>query len=162
MNCLPVWPLDGARLAEALARPLGLGTAVRRGMLWLAYLLAAALLAAGLYGVFRGSVNVTLFLLPPYLCYAAWQSSVGGSLRSAEAALRTPGMTEGQLREARVFAAGDRPGRVALLRLLRAQPLNREIILYRFDKNGRASPEILSRQGLTELLTEENGGESFL
>lgn len=55
------------------------------------------MLALGVAGVFQDSVNLSLFLLPPYLAYAAWQSSVGESLRSAASALEKKPWPEGKL-----------------------------------------------------------------
>ena len=72
VNVLPVWPLDGARVLLCAARWFGREEPARRAMLWLSYLLAAGMLALGLAGVFQGRVNLSLFLLPPYLAYAAW------------------------------------------------------------------------------------------
>ena len=81
INCLPVWPLDGARLCLALARRMGWETAVRRLMTALSWLAAGLMLALGLYGAWHGYINLSLFAIGPYLCYAAQQGSVSESVR---------------------------------------------------------------------------------
>ena len=141
VNVLPVWPLDGARL------------------LWLAYLLAAAMLALGVAGVFQGSGNLSLFLLPPYLAYAAWQSSVGGSLRSAASALEKKPWPEGKLLRAIPLVCRGNPEKVELLRSLRALPAERAAILYRFDAEGGKLDQVLSEPEMAVLLTEEHPAE---
>ena len=159
VNVLPVWPLDGARLLLCAARRLGWEEAARRGMLWLAYLLAAAMLALGVAGVFQGSVNLSLFLLPPYLAYAAWQSSVGGSLRSAASALEKKPWPEGKLLRAIPLVCRGNPEKVELLRSLRALPAERAAILYRFDAEGGKLAQVLSGPEMAVLLTEEHPAE---
>ena len=125
-------------------------------MLWLAYLLAAAMLALGVAGVFQGSVNLSLFLLPPYLAYAAWQSSVGGSLRSAASALEKKPWPEGKLLRAIPLVCRGNPEKVELLRSLRALPAERAAILYRFDAEGSKLAQVLSGPEIAGLLTEEH------
>ena len=156
VNVLPVWPLDGARLLLCAARRLGWEEAARQGMLWLAYLLAAAMLALGVAGVFQDSVNLSLFLLPPYLAYAAWQSSVGGSLRSAASALEKKPWPEGKLLRAIPLVCRGNPEKVELLRSLRALPAERAAILYRFDAEGGKLAQVLSGPEMAGLLTEEH------
>lgn len=156
VNVLPVWPLDGARLLLCAARRLGWEEAARQGMLWLAYLLAAAMLALGVAGVFQDSVNLSLFLLPPYLAYAAWQSSVGESLRSAASALEKKPWPEGKLLRAIPLVCRGNPEKVELLRSLRALPAERAAILYRFDAEGGKLAQVLSGPEMAGLLTEEH------
>ncbi len=159
VNVLPVWPLDGARLLLCAARRLGWEEAARRGMLGLAYLLAAAMLALGVAGVFQGSVNLSLFLLPPYLAYAAWQSSVGGSLRSAASALEKKPWHEGKLLRAIPLVCRGNPEKVELARTLRTLPQERAAILYRFDAEGGKLAQVLSGPEMAGLLTEEHPAE---
>lgn len=159
VNVLPVWPLDGARLLLCAARRLGWEEVARRGMLGLAYLLAAAMLALGVAGVFQGSVNLSLFLLPPYLAYAAWQSSMGGSLRSAASALEKKPWPEGKLLRAIPLVCRGNPEKVELLRSLRALPAERAAILYRFDAEGGKLAQVLSEPEMAGLLTEEHPAE---
>ena len=68
INCLPVWPLDGARICLALARRMGRETAVRRMMTALSWVLAGGMLALGLYGAWHRHINWSLFAIGPYLC----------------------------------------------------------------------------------------------
>ena len=137
VNVLPVWPLDGARVLLCAARWFGREEPARRAMLWLSYLLAAGMLALGLAGVFQGRVNLSLFLLPPYLAYAAWQSSMGGSLRGAAAALEGESWPKGKLLRALPFVCRGTPEKLELLRLLRALPEGRTALLYKFDAANR-------------------------
>ena len=158
VNVLPVWPLDGARLLLCAARRFGREEAARRAMLWLSYLLAAGMLALGLAGVFGGRVNLSLFLLPPYLAYAAWQSGMGGSLRSAASALETGPWPEGKLLRALPFVCRGSPEKVELLRLLRTLPEGRTALLYRYDGQSGRLTEVLSGPELAERLIRRDQG----
>lgn len=156
VNVLPVWPLDGARVLLCAARWFGREEPARRAMLWLSYLLAAGMLALGLAGVFQGRVNLSLFLLPPYLAYAAWQSSMGGSLRGAAAALEGESWPKGKLLRALPFVCRGTPEKLELLRLLRALPEGRTALLYKFDGQTGRLTEVLAAPKIAESLTRQD------
>ena len=145
VNVLPVWPLDGARVLLCAARWFGREEPVRRAMLWLSYLLAAGMLA-----------NLSLFLLPPYLAYAAWQSSMGGSLRGAAAALEGESWPKGKLLRALPFVCRGTPEKLELLRLLRALPEGRTALLYKFDGQTGRLTEVLAAPKIAESLTRQD------
>ena len=156
VNVLPVWPLDGARVLLCAARHFGREEPARRAMLWLSYLLAVGMLALGLAGVFQGRVNLSLFLLPPYLAYAAWQSSMGGSLRGAAAALEGEPWSKGKLLRALPFVCRGTPEKLELLRLLRALPEGRTALLYKFDGQTGRLTEVLAAPKIAESLTRQD------
>lgn len=79
LNCLPVWPLDGARILLALfARH---EENVRRILAALAWMLGAAFVALALYGAWHGMLNPTLLLAGPYLCYASRMGMISEKVR---------------------------------------------------------------------------------
>ena len=130
VNVLPVWPLDGARVLLCAARWFG--------------------------RVFQGRVNLSLFLLPPYLAYAAWQSSMGGSLRGAAAALEGESWPKGKLLRALPFVCRGTPEKLELLRLLRALPEGRTALLYKFDGQTGRLTEVLAAPKIAESLTRQD------
>jgi len=114
------------------------------------------MLALGLAGVFQGRVNLSLFLLPPYLAYAAWQSSMGGSLRGAAAALEGEPWPKGKLLRALPFVCRGTPEKLELLRLLRALPEGRTALLYKFDGQTGRLTEVLAAPKIAESLTRQD------
>ena len=117
---------------------------------------SAGMLALGLAGVFQGRVNLSLFLLPPYLAYAAWQSSMGGSLRGAAAALEGEPWPKGKLLRALPFVCRGTPEKLELLRLLRALPEGRTALLYKFDGQTGRLTEVLAAPKIAESLTRQD------
>ena len=81
MNLLPAWPLDGARMLEALLSAIGFGKYAKRIMTDVTYLVAFSLMFVGLYGCWYGVVNWTLLCIGPYLCYAARSERITGKVR---------------------------------------------------------------------------------
>lgn len=81
INCLPVWPLDGARVWMALGVRLGCERSMRRFLAALARILGVLLTALGLYGTWRGHINPSLLTAGPYLCYAASFTTAADHLR---------------------------------------------------------------------------------
>lgn len=71
INCLPAWPLDGARVLVSLASAFGFENGMRRLLCTAAVLTGAAMVFASLYGACRGWFNPSLLLAGPYLCYAS-------------------------------------------------------------------------------------------
>ncbi|MDD4797061.1 MAG: M50 family metallopeptidase [Eubacteriales bacterium] len=70
-NLLPALPLDGGRvLRSLLARPLGPVKATRAGAL-AGMVLAVALAAYGVWGLFFGIINLSVFLVAIFLLIAA-------------------------------------------------------------------------------------------
>ena len=81
-NCLPLWPLDGARTLVSLASAYGGANSMQRILCWLGVLCGALLTALGLYGAWIGEINFSLLLSGPYLCYAACQGYVSEKMRN--------------------------------------------------------------------------------
>lgn len=81
VNCLPVWPLDGARVLTALASLVGKERAIRKLLSILAHFVGILLCALGLYGAWLGWINPTLLMCGPYLCYASVQGNAAYHIR---------------------------------------------------------------------------------
>ena len=152
INCLPVWPLDGARAVLALASKLGCAPAALRVMRFMAYALAVALVALGLYGAWRGHVNLSLLLIGPYLCYAARQSAVSGGVRLMRQAhdIRRK-LENGMPMPTRAYVCRGEPDQLTMARMLRRAPSERYHLLHIVDENG-AVTDTLSEQQLADRL----------
>lgn len=157
MNCLPLWPLDGARLCLSVAGVLGWERAAARAMLLLSYLAAFALLALGVYGAWRGAVNLSLFLLPPYLCYAAYESAVCCRIRGFEQAVSRPMRFEiNELKAVKPFACRDKPTAVQLARLA-GRATNRLLpMLYQLDPDTGEVEKTFSYPEMAEILSRDS------
>lgn len=81
VNCLPAWPLDGARMLLAFARMAGFEYVARRLFAMLTILLGAGMVLLGLWSVWLGMTNLSLLLGGPYLCYAARQGEISRRVR---------------------------------------------------------------------------------
>lgn len=120
VNCLPAWPLDGARALVALGALLGCERGMRRLLHGVSILLGAGMVGLGLWGASQGHVNPSLLLAGPYLWYASGQGRVAAGIRTidasahplqdspflpvavfATAASRPPAQIIGQLRQQR-------------------------------------------------------------
>ena len=86
LNALPAWPLDGARVLVAAASCIHLERYVKTLLSLATTALGMSMVALGLYGAWRGTVNFSLFLIGPYLCYAARAEIVSDKVRRMEAA----------------------------------------------------------------------------
>lgn len=81
VNCLPAWPLDGARALLALAACFGAERGMRKFLQMASALLGACMVGLGLYGAWRGMFNPTLLMAGPYLWYAARNGMVSEKVR---------------------------------------------------------------------------------
>ena len=86
LNIIPAWPLDGARIAAALSSYLGMEDRVKKLSAWLTTCLGYTIVGIGMYGVWHGGVNLTLFLIGPYLCYASRAEIVSEKVRGVSEA----------------------------------------------------------------------------
>lgn len=147
LNCLPVWPLDGARAVMAVAARFGAENALRRAMLALAYVLGGCLAALGLYGIWLGHMNVSLLLLGPYLCYAAHESAISQSVRRMQ---RAQGAGEklphGGIMPVRALACADEPTSLTLTRLLSRMPPTHFHLLYVVNRESGRVEKLLTEQ----------------
>lgn len=154
INCLPLWPLDGARAVMAVATKLGFAPVALRAMRALAILCAALLVALGLYGAWLGHVNLSLLMIGPYLAYASRQSAAGGALgmlrRVDEASSK---LRAGSTLPARALVCQGEPDASTLARLFRRMPEGRYHMLYVLDGGGRVVQTFTERQ-LAERLLE--------
>ena len=146
LNCLPLWPLDGARALSALARGLGKERAAARLMLWLSYAAAALLLALGVYGAWRGHVNPSLFVLAPYLAYAAYESALCQRIRGMESALmRNAARKAGQITPVQSYACTGKPAVPGLAGLMRAACEKRDVMLFILDSTDGSVQKVMSQ-----------------
>lgn len=141
VNCLPAWPLDGARVLTALMRRFGWEHACRRAFMVFGYTLGACMVALGLYGAWHGTVNWGLLALGPYLWYAARWGDRSQRIRSMG---REP-FSEGELLPVLAYACPEGSQRQAMARISGAGLEGRYGVLLAID----------SRQGgITEVITQ--------
>lgn len=158
VNCLPVWPLDGARVLLAAARRFRAERALRRFMLLLSYLLSLGLVVLGLYGAWQGHVNPSLLALGPYLAYAAHESAVGSRIRGMERAQRTRlSMLAQGARTVKAYACLGEPDRLQLTRLLKRMPERSACVLYILHPETGSLERTISEFDMAGILF----GESF-
>ncbi|MEG1889948.1 MAG: hypothetical protein RR065_09255 [Clostridia bacterium] len=154
LNALPVWPLDGARALYAAAACFGVQTAFRRVMRWLAYAFAALLLALGLYGVWHGHMNASLFLLAPYLCYAARESTLGLGVRHMQRAQDAQGKLSVRVPvlPIRAIAAAKEPSALELTRLMSQMPCEKYHLLCIINTESGKIENVLTEHDLARKL----------
>lgn len=151
LNCLPVWPLDGARVAMAFAALIGLESAFRKGMLLLSYILSAALVALGLYGAWLGYLNPSLMCMGPYLAYAAHESAVSQTVRRMQQ-LQSDKLAGNRLLPVRAFACHAIPKGAALARILRELPANGYHVLLEVEPQKGEIKSVVTEQHLAQRL----------
>lgn len=160
LNCLPVWPLDGARAVMALALALGLQRAARKLMLWLAYLLAVCMIALGLYGAWHGHFNLSLLLMGPYLCYAANASQLPYTVRCMQGASVLEKKLNGEALPVQAFACAQTPSRAEALRLLmRLHPMRFHTLMVIDPETGAIQDCLTEQQLAREVFNEHKSGE---
>lgn len=81
VNCLPAWPLDGARVLIALAAAFGRESAMRKCLSVFSYVLGGAMVLLGLYSAWNGQINLSLLCAGPYLWYAVREGNVAERLK---------------------------------------------------------------------------------
>ncbi|MCI5957367.1 MAG: hypothetical protein MRZ54_10320 [Clostridiales bacterium] len=155
INCLPVWPLDGARALAAVAERMGVEPLLSKAMLYLAYLLSFCLVALGLYGIWLGYLNPTLLLIGPYLAYAAHESALGNTMRQVYMLERTQEKLA-DMTPLRAYACGKAPERAALLKWLRTIPRQRFDALIVVDEQSGEIEQVLTEAKCAKLLFQED------
>lgn len=155
INLLPVFPLDGARILVAASEKLGLERLVCRITQGAAYLFALFLFVLGITGVFHGRVNLSLFLLPPYLCYTAYQSALYTRIRGVGYRLFLQDEKRGEIRPLKAFVSFGRPGKLAIMRHLQNVGKNTSAILYICDADTGTVTEILTTKQICHNLISE-------
>lgn len=81
-NCLPLWPLDGARTIVALVSVWGFQHGAKKVLSALSVLLGIGLSLLALYGAWHGVMNLSLLFSGPYLCYAAREGQLSEKMRN--------------------------------------------------------------------------------
>ena len=84
VNCLPAWPLDGARALTALAAAFGKEQGMRRVLSALSAALGTTMVLAALWGTWHGWFNPSLLLAGPYLWYASRQGLTAEKIRQID------------------------------------------------------------------------------
>lgn len=151
VNCLPVWPLDGTRVIMAFAAALGLENTFRKGMLFLAYLLSAALTTLGLYGAWLGYLNLSLLCMGPYLAYAAYKSAISQTVRQMQR-LQSDKLAHNRLLPIRAYACTAVPTGAALIRTMRQMQGDGYHILLEIDPNTGGTKRTVTEHQLTRAL----------
>lgn len=135
VNCLPLWPLDGARVVMALAAHWGIQGVMRKMMLLLAYIIGGGMVLLGLYGAWHGVVNLSLLLLGPYLAYAAHESAVSETVRQIHRLQQVnQKLHENRILPVKAYACEMLPGTTELLRLLKSLPPETTCALVQLDE----------------------------
>ena len=82
VNCLPAWPLDGARTLVALASAAGRERGMRRALHGVSVALGGAMVVLALWGAWKGVINPSLLVAGPYLWYASGEGRLGAGVRA--------------------------------------------------------------------------------
>lgn len=159
LNLLPVWPLDGARIASAIGERFGLERIIGKITLFMSYLFALLLFVSGIIGAVYGVVNLSLFFLPPYLCYAAYQSALYSRIRITEDLLRENPLPRGEIRAVKAFAVSGEPGKLALMRMRQTVPSKNTAIVYIVDEKTGAVSEIMTQKQICNKILTQNNAE---
>ena len=155
LNLLPVFPLDGARVLVAAGEKIGAECFLCRATRAAAYVFALFLFVLGIMGIFRGRVNLSLFLLPPYLCYTAYQSALYTRLRKMGRCLAGKDFPEGEIRPVKAFVSSGQPHRMEMLRHVQNRNPNVQSILYICDGPTGVIQEILTTKQICHKLISE-------
>ncbi|MBE5801220.1 MAG: hypothetical protein E7319_02930 [Clostridiales bacterium] len=108
VNCLPVLPLDGARVVLAVAAYAGCERMVEKVLLIISYGFSFALIAVFIAGAAQGVFNPTLLLLGPYLAYAARQSTIDTDMEAMRlAAYRLQNRKDGVFQAVNYVSLGE-------------------------------------------------------
>lgn len=153
MNVLPVWPLDGARAVMALAIRLGCENGMRRALSRAARLLGILLAGLGLYGAWMGSVNLSLLLAGPYLCYAASFSTTADHLRRIQ--LSEQKLTQQPVWEARLLAGREGNMHAWLPGVISRLSSGRYLLFCELDQNGCVKRLWTEKEMVEALLNKE-------
>ena len=154
INALPVLPLDGGRVLLDLAALWGWERPVRRILVWLSYLIAAAVTALGIYSAFFGILNPTLLVLGPYLAYAVKQSTVDNSVEWVQTLERKRHPRVGLYRAEPWIAVGE-PDSLSLMQILKKTPQEKFAILQTISPiDGSTIGNLTQQQILVKLMGE--------
>lgn len=154
VNCLPAWPLDGARTLVALASAAGRERVMRRVLHGVSVVLGAAMVALGLWGAWKGMINPSLLVAGPYLWYASGEGRLGAGVR-AISDLEHPLRERAWLPVEAVATAASEPP-VALLAQLRK---GRYQLLLQVSESGRLCRVWTQEEILENALHMEGIGE---
>lgn len=81
-NCLPGWPLDGARMLVSAAACFGKENGMRRILAGISVVLGMGMVWAALWGALQGWINPSLLFAGPYLCYTSRMGLASERIRS--------------------------------------------------------------------------------
>ena len=156
LNLLPVLPLDGGRIIDALISMLPCRELLRKGMTWGAILLGLSMVALAAYGAWLGYVNLSLLCTGAYLAYAAWEYGVSRRLRALLTALRLQDrLRRGKATRVQWYACRDDASNAELLRVLRRLPENRLCYVCMINPDGGGVTRTLAPRDVIARLTQE-------
>ena len=154
VNCLPVWPLDGARILLALATSVGKERTVQQLLSILAWIAGLAMMGVGLYGAWEGWINPSLLLCGPYLCYASAWGNVTRRVRGMEE-IRTRWKYADEL-PVRAVACELKRKKELLPRLLGKSEGGRYQIIFLIDsQTGRIAEAVTEQEALEDIVDSE-------
>lgn len=134
VNCIPAWPLDGARVLMAMAAAFGKEHGMRRCLSVFSYVFGLCMVSAGLYGAWNGHTNLSLLLAGPYLWYASGAGTVSDRLRHVRHCCRK--LEDGALLPVDVVASAEKDVRPLFPVLIGKWPQNRYHFLIQLDSEG--------------------------
>lgn len=158
VNCLPVWPLDGARAVMALASLLGFAPTALRVMRGLAYALSLALTVLGLYSAFTGSVNLSLLLAAPYLGYAAREGALSEGVRLMRRVEASRGrLMGGGTLPVRALVSMGKPDLLHMTKAIKHMPWGEYCIMLLTSAEGKITHTLTEKQIIDELFDRGAG-----
>lgn len=154
VNCLPVWPLDGARILIAFASLIGKERMFQRVLSLLAWGVGFLMTGLGLYGAWEGWINPSLLFCGPYLCYASAWGNVAHRVQGIEE-IRSRWEAADEL-PVRAVACEMNRKRELLPRLLgRTEGGKYQIILLIDSHTGRIVETVTEQQALEDIVGSE-------
>lgn len=154
VNCLPAWPLDGARMLTAVFACFGKEQKMRRILGTCSWLMAAGMVLTALWGAYHGMLNVSLLVAGPYLCYAACQGQAAYSVRQVQT-LQLKMQEDSILPvQASVSMCGNLEKRFSSL--IAHWPQNRFQLLFQLDEDGHVKRIWTETEMLAEALSLES------
>jgi len=154
VNCLPAWPLDGARVLMAVFACFGKEQRMRRRLSTCSWLIASGMVLAALWGAYHGALNLSLLVAGPYLCYAASQGQAAYSLRQVQN-LQSK-MQEDSILPVQASVSMSEDVQKRFASMVSHWPLNRYQMLFQLDDEGRLKRIWTEKEMLAEALSLES------
>jgi hypothetical protein len=115
------------------------------------------LLVLGVFGAINGVVNPSLFLLPPYLCYAAKRSVLLEEIRQLERSFHGTIARKGEIRKAKMLVTAGLPDQLSVLRIVKNCGDGEYPLLLVLNPETEEMEEFLSTKQLRNILLNHPG-----